>query len=76
MSLLLLQVRHLPKEMADKGTVSLSRSQVARLMGEVFIQKSDVNLLSTVLGVPEFFWRAPDSLQVGSKLRPIELTWI
>lgn len=65
----LLQVRHLPKEMAERGTVSLTRTQVAQLMGEVFIQKSAVNLLSTVLGTPEFFWRAPDSLQVGGEGR-------
>jgi uncharacterized Rmd1/YagE family protein len=32
-------------------------------MGRVFIQKSEVNLLSSVLDTPEFFWRAPDALQ-------------
>ena len=30
---------------------------------QVFIQKSAVNLLSTVLDTPEFFWSAPDSMQ-------------
>jgi uncharacterized Rmd1/YagE family protein len=29
----------------------------------VFIHKSAVNLLSSVLDTPEFFWRAPDSFQ-------------
>lgn len=30
---------------------------------QVFIQKAAVNLLSSVLDTPEFFWRAPDSFQ-------------
>lgn len=29
----------------------------------MFIQKSAVNLLSSVLDTPEFFWHAPDSFQ-------------
>jgi uncharacterized Rmd1/YagE family protein len=43
--------------------VGLTRKQIARMIGRVFIQKSAVNLLSTVLDTPEFFWSAPDSMQ-------------
>jgi Uncharacterised ACR, YagE family COG1723 len=43
--------------------VSRTRKQIAQLIGMVFIQKSNVNLLSTVLDTPEYFWSAPDSLQ-------------
>jgi uncharacterized Rmd1/YagE family protein len=43
--------------------VGLSRKHIAQLIGRVFIQKSAVNLLSTVLDTPEFFWSAPDSMQ-------------
>ena len=32
-------------------------------MGRVFLQKSAVNLLSSVLDTPEMFWNSPDSLQ-------------
>ena len=45
------------------GKVPLTRKAIAQLIGKVFIQKSAVNLLSTVLDTPEFFWSAPDSLQ-------------
>lgn len=38
--------------------------QVAKLMGKVFLQKSAVNLLSTVLDTPEWLWSQPDYLQV------------
>ena len=43
--------------------VKMSRKHIAQLIGRVFIQKSAVNLLSTVLDTPEFFWSAPDSMQ-------------
>lgn len=61
------EVRYLPEAMAKYGKVNMSRRQVAKLMGKVFLQKSAVNLLSTVLDTPEFFWAgrggAPDNLQ-------------
>jgi uncharacterized Rmd1/YagE family protein len=41
----------------------LKRKEIAQLIGKVFIQKSAVNLLSTVLDTPEFFWSAPDNMQ-------------
>ena len=37
--------------------------QMAKIKGQVFIQKSEVNLLSTVLDTPDFFWSAPDALR-------------
>jgi uncharacterized Rmd1/YagE family protein len=45
------------------GKVKISRKEIAQLLGKVFIQRSAVNLLSTVLDTPEFFWSAPDSMQ-------------
>ena len=48
------------------GKVPLTRKAIAQLIGKVFIQKSAVNLLSTVLDTPEFFWSAPDSMQVSA----------
>ena len=41
----------------------LGRKDINKLIGEVFIHRSAVNLLSTVLDTPEFFWSAPDTLQ-------------
>ncbi len=32
---------------------------------QVFLLKAAVNLTATMLDTPEFFWRAPDQLQVG-----------
>ncbi|KDD75005.1 YagE family hypothetical protein [Helicosporidium sp. ATCC 50920] len=55
--------KDLPERLASTGRVGLSRKNIAQLMGRVFLQKSAVNLLSTVLDTPEFFWSAPDALQ-------------
>lgn len=55
--------KDLPEILATTGRVKMSRKHIAQLIGRVFIQKSAVNLLSTVLDTPEFFWSAPDSMQ-------------
>lgn len=57
--------KHLPQHMARHGTVRISAKEVARLIGQVFLQRSAVNLLSSVLDTPEFFWSAPDAMQVS-----------
>jgi len=58
------KVRELPESLAVHGEIRMSKKAMAKLMGTVFIQKSEVNLLSSVLDTPEFFWSAPDVLQV------------
>jgi hypothetical protein len=50
--------------LAMHGEVSVSSQEVAQRIGQVFLQRSAVNLLSSVLDTPEFFWSAPDHLQV------------
>ena len=40
--------------------VNRTRMEIAQLIGTVFIHKSNVNLLSSVLDTPEYFWSAPD----------------
>lgn len=57
------ETKDLPEILASTGKVEMSRKQVAQLMGRVFLQKSAVNLLSSVLDTPEMFWNSPDSLQ-------------
>ncbi|GIL92541.1 hypothetical protein Vretimale_18957 [Volvox reticuliferus] len=55
--------RHLPQDLALHGRVSMSTKKLAQLIGKVFLQSSTLNLLSTVMDTPEFFWSAPDQLQ-------------
>ncbi|KIY92677.1 Sporulation protein RMD1 [Monoraphidium neglectum] len=61
---LVMSTKHLPQHMAEHGTVRISAKEVAQLIGQVFLQRSAVNLLSSVLDTPEFFWSAPDAMQV------------
>lgn len=55
--------------------MKLSLKDASRLTGQLFLQKSAVNLLSTVLDVPEFFWDAADELQglYGTVTKYLEL---
>lgn len=55
---------YIPTTLAATGIVRMHRREATRLTGQLFLQRSAVNLLSTVLDVPAFFWDAPDDLQV------------
>ncbi|GIL66175.1 hypothetical protein Vafri_19780 [Volvox africanus] len=60
---IVLETKNLPEALAEHGEVEISGHDIAKLIGKVFLQKSAVNLLGSVLGTPEFFWHAPDSFQ-------------
>ena len=46
----------IPIHLAKVGTVGLSNRQVTIKMGELFLQRSNVNLHSDILDTPELFW--------------------
>jgi uncharacterized Rmd1/YagE family protein len=46
----------IPIHLAKVGTVGLSNRQVTVKMGELFLQRSNVNLHSDILDTPELFW--------------------
>lgn len=48
--------KHIPEDLAKQGHISLSRREIRRKMGELFIERSSINLHVDVLDVPEFFW--------------------
>ena len=53
----------LPLALAAQGTVKMPRKVVARFVGQLFLQRSSVNLLSSVLDTPSFLWDTADELQ-------------
>ncbi|KIJ28176.1 hypothetical protein M422DRAFT_76855 [Sphaerobolus stellatus SS14] len=56
-SVLLHQVTtRIPKELATTGSLSLTRGDALKLTGRLFKLRTDVNLVSNVLDVPELFW--------------------
>ncbi|GAX82558.1 hypothetical protein CEUSTIGMA_g9984.t1 [Chlamydomonas eustigma] len=57
------ETKDLPVALANEGRVKASSKQVAQFIGKIFLQSSTLNLLSTVLDTPEYFWDVPDSVQ-------------
>jgi uncharacterized Rmd1/YagE family protein len=53
-----------------QGKVDISRNKTTQLLGELFLQRSAITLLSTLMDRPDFFRTSPDQLQVS---RPIDL---
>lgn len=54
------KAKQIPSELAKKGRIFLSRSQLAKMVGEVFLERNHVNLSSDVLDTPDFFWEHPE----------------
>jgi len=50
---------HIPLQLAKHGKIKMSRAAISKRMGEIFMQRSHVNLNSEFLDVPEYFWRYP-----------------
>lgn len=48
--------RSIPQDLANKGKISLSRTEIRRKMGELFIERSTINLHVDVLDLPDIFW--------------------
>lgn len=48
--------KHIPEDLAKHGRIALSRREIRRKMGELFIERSSINLHADVLDTPEFFW--------------------
>ncbi len=48
--------KKIPEELAKHGHISLSRREIRRKMGELFIERNSINLHVDVLDTPEFFW--------------------
>lgn len=50
----------IPEQLANKGKIPLSRREIRRKMGELFIERNSINLHMDVLDTPEFFWEYPE----------------
>lgn len=52
--------KQIPKELAFKGKITLSRKETSQKMGELFLERNYVNLHTEILDTPEFFWEHAD----------------
>ena len=48
--------KELPNQLASHGTISLSKTEIRKLMGRIFIDRSSINLHLEFLDTPDFFW--------------------
>jgi uncharacterized Rmd1/YagE family protein len=51
---------HIPLSIAKSGKTYLSRKQISKMRGRLYIAKSDINLRYDLLDTPEFFWEYPE----------------
>jgi uncharacterized Rmd1/YagE family protein len=54
------KTRHLPEVLSKRGRIPLSRKTIRKKMGELFLERSSINLHVDVLDTPEFFWEYPE----------------
>lgn len=59
---ILTAVTKLPKRLALYGTLGLKREQLLKKSGKLFKLRVDVNLSSSILDTPDFFWSTEPSL--------------
>lgn len=52
--------RQIPEDLAKRGKIALSKREIRRKMGELFIERSSINVHVDVLDTPEFFWEYPE----------------
>lgn len=52
--------RYIPKSLAETGNIKLSRNNIAKIRGQLFLTKSDIILNYDLLDTPEFFWEYPE----------------
>jgi uncharacterized Rmd1/YagE family protein len=51
---------YIPKSLAETGRIGLSRRDIAKIRGQLFLTKSDIILNFDLLDKPDFFWEYPE----------------
>lgn len=49
--------QHIPVELAKTGRIGLSRRLISQRIGEIFLERSSVNLTGEYFAVPKYFWQ-------------------
>lgn len=51
---------NIPMQLATNGKINLSKKNISKKIGELFLVKSKINLHYDLLDTPEFFWEYPE----------------
>eukprot|EP00029_Vermamoeba_vermiformis_P013645 TRINITY_DN8568_c0_g1_i1.p1 TRINITY_DN8568_c0_g1~~TRINITY_DN8568_c0_g1_i1.p1 ORF type:complete len:418 (+),score=68.18 TRINITY_DN8568_c0_g1_i1:8-1261(+) len=57
---MIMSVGHYPTDLARRGKIGVERKEIYKKMGSLFLHKTQFNLNSDILDIPEFFWEYPD----------------
>lgn len=52
--------KYIPEDLALHGKIPLSKREIRKKMGELFIERNSISLHANVLDTPEFFWEYPE----------------
>ncbi|KAF2182578.1 DUF155-domain-containing protein [Zopfia rhizophila CBS 207.26] len=58
----MLQAQYVPKRLALTGKLGMGRTEVVKMIGQLFTSRVDVNLSSNMLDTPNFFWDSEPTL--------------
>ncbi len=50
------KTKNIPEQLAARGKITLSKKEIRKKMGELFLERSSINLHFDILDVPEYFW--------------------
>ncbi|KAI5458056.1 hypothetical protein BGZ63DRAFT_474521 [Mariannaea sp. PMI_226] len=62
MSETMLDAQDVPKTLALTGELNMTRTEIVRMLGRLFKSRVDINLSSSILDVPNFFWESEPTL--------------
>ncbi|KAF1914443.1 hypothetical protein BDU57DRAFT_519454 [Ampelomyces quisqualis] len=62
MSRTMLAAQYVPKRLALTGKLGMNRTDVVKMIGQLFTSRVDVNLSSNMLDTPNFFWDSEPTL--------------
>lgn len=55
-----IHTRHIPEELSREGKIVLSRKEMRKMIGQLFLERNSINLQCDMLDTPEFFWENPE----------------
>jgi uncharacterized Rmd1/YagE family protein len=61
------ETKKIPIDMREKGEISLSKKEISRNIGLIFMQRSAINLNTDILDTPSIFWQGSDELETVYK---------
>lgn len=48
--------RYIPEALTKHGYIPLRHHKLARMVGDLFVQRNEINLHSDILDTPDYFW--------------------